>query len=289
MKLLMILLGMQVLMILSILLLAGQRYKEFVLTYAKEFKLPQLASTSLLILDKCHIIEHIPKFYQRIYQKMILLYGKKNALTKTKIYLAEMISFIYVTIIFFTLISILASGDITTLMIGLVIAVGVPVIMSRELDKEIKKRQQSIIYELPEFLNKTILLVNAGETLQRAMIRCMEQQEDYDNKPIYVELEQVVNNLKLNNSLQHALEEFNQRCSLIEVSIFTTTILLNYRRGGEELVEALRSLSRDLWQKRKSLTKTLGEEASSKLVFPMVLIFVVVLLIVASPAIMIMN
>jgi tight adherence protein C len=289
MKLLIILLGMEVLMILSVFFLAGQRDKEFILSHKKEFKLTQLASISLFILDKCHITEQFPKSYQRVYQKMILLYGKKNALTKTKIYLADMISFICVTFIIFTHISVLASGDMATLMAGLFITISVPLIMSRQLDRDIKKRQQSIIYELPEFLNKIILLVNAGETLQRAIIRCMEQQKEYENKPIYMELEQVVNNLKLNNSLQHALEEFNQRCSLMEVSIFTTTILLNYRRGGEELVEALRSLSRDLWQKRKSLTKTLGEEASSKLVFPMVLIFVVVLLIVASPAIMIMN
>jgi tight adherence protein C len=289
MKLLIILLGVEILTILAGFLLVRQRYKEFILIHSKQFKLPQLASASLYFADQCKITERFPKSYQSIYQKMMLLYGKKNALTKTKIHFAEMVSFIYVTFIFFTLLSILASGDMTALTIGFIITLSVPIIMSRELDKEIKKRQQSIIYELPELLNKIILLVNAGETLQRAMIRCMEQQEDYDNKPIYVELEQVVNNLKLNNSLQHALEEFNQRCSLMEVSIFTTTILLNYRRGGEELVEALRSLSRDLWQKRKSMTKTLGEEASSKLVFPMVLIFVVVLLIVASPAIMIMN
>jgi tight adherence protein C len=289
MKLLIVLLGMEVVMFLFVFFIARYRYKKFVLNHVKEFKLPQLASISLLILDRCRMIERFPKVCQHIHQKMIFLYGKKNALAKTRIFLSEMISFIYLALVFFTLLSILASGDSTTLIIGLVITVSVPIIMSKELDKRLKKRQQSIIYELPEFLNKIILLVNAGETLQKAMIRCIEQQDDYEHKPLYIELEKVVNELKLNNSLPHALEEFNQRCSVMEVSIFTTTILLNYRRGGEELVVALRSLSRDLWEKRKSLAKTLGEEASSKLVFPMVLIFVVVLLIVASPAIMIMN
>jgi tight adherence protein C len=37
------------------------------------------------------------------------------------------------------------------------------------------------------------------------------------------------------------------------------------------------------------LTKTLGEEASAKLVFPMVFIFFIVMVIVAAPAILIMN
>jgi tight adherence protein C len=64
---------------------------------------------------------------------------------------------------------------------------------------------------------------------------------------------------------------------------------LNYRRGGVEFVYALRELSRIIWDKRLALTKTLGEEASAKLVFPMVFIFFIVMVIVAAPAILIMN
>ncbi|MDQ0888523.1 hypothetical protein QFZ81_003611 [Paenibacillus sp. V4I9] len=37
------------------------------------------------------------------------------------------------------------------------------------------------------------------------------------------------------------------------------------------------------------MSRTLGEEASSKLVFPMVLIFVVVMVIVAAPALLMMK
>lgn len=71
--------------------------------------------------------------------------------------------------------------------------------------------------------------------------------------------------------------------------MFTTTLLLNHKRGGEELVLSLRELSVILWDKRKALARTLGEEASSKLVFPMVLIFFIVMVIVASPALMMMS
>jgi tight adherence protein C len=66
-------------------------------------------------------------------------------------------------------------------------------------------------------------------------------------------------------------------------------LLLNYKRGGDDLVVALRTLSKELWDKRKALSRTLGEEASTKLVFPMVIVFVIVLVVIASPAIMLMN
>jgi tight adherence protein C len=118
------------------------------------------------------------------------------------------------------------------------------------------------------------------------MIRCVEQKKNPEESYLYTELVQAVNELKNNYSFSQVLEDFSKRCSVQEVSIFTTTVLLNYRRGGAEFVLALRDLSRTLWEKRKALSRTLGEQASSKLVFPMVLIFLVILLIVATPAIM---
>jgi tight adherence protein C len=64
---------------------------------------------------------------------------------------------------------------------------------------------------------------------------------------------------------------------------------MNYRRGGELFVMSLRSLNRDLWEKRKAMTRILGEEASSKLIFPMLLILLAVMIIVAAPAVMLMD
>lgn len=61
---------------------------------------------------------------------------------------------------------------------------------------------------------------------------------------------------------------------------------MNFRRGSSDLVLSLTRLSQDLWVKRLSTSRIIGERASSKLVFPMVLIFIVVLVIVAAPAIM---
>lgn len=71
--------------------------------------------------------------------------------------------------------------------------------------------------------------------------------------------------------------------------MFTTTVLLNYKRGGHDLTVALRNLSKDLWERRKAVSRILGEEASSKLVFPMALIFLIVIVIVAAPAMMMMG
>ena len=88
---------------------------------------------------------------------------------------------------------------------------------------------------------------------------------------------------------QQAFEQFNKRCGVQEVSIFTTTVLLNFRRGGNDFVLALRDLSRVLWEKRKAIARTRGEQASSKLVLPMVVIFMIVIVLLGAPAFMMMN
>jgi tight adherence protein C len=90
-------------------------------------------------------------------------------------------------------------------------------------------------------------------------------------------------------SFQQAFENFSKRCAVQEVSIFTTTVLLNYRRGGADFVLSLRDLSRMLWEKRKAISRTHGEQASSKLVFPMVVIFLIVIVLVGTPALMMLK
>lgn len=120
-------------------------------------------------------------------------------------------------------------------------------------------------------------------------MRIVGKNTDSRDRPLLNELRLAAGELKLNVSLSKALDDMQKRCGLQEVSLFVSTVLLNYKRGGDDLSVALRTLAKELWEKRKALTRTMGEEASSKLVFPMVLIFAAVLVIVASPAVMLMN
>jgi tight adherence protein C len=141
--------------------------------------------------------------------------------------------------------------------------------------------------ELPEFLNKLILLVNAGETVQKALLRCVKQKNDEDNA-LYKQLRVVAAELENGYSFHQSIEEFSKRCGVQEATIFSTTLLLNYNKGGQEFVMSLREISRDLWEKRKNTTKTLGEQASSKMLFPMMFIFLVIMVIVGYPALTLM-
>jgi tight adherence protein C len=270
-------------------ILAGSIYKAFIDKNGAHFQLLFLAPISLCMLDKLRIFERFSGGVNKLQYKIIGVYGSRNGYQHTKMYAAQLCSLSLILLIGTTILSILADGDLNLFMFGIIFTALGPALMVRELDNKIEQRKREVIIELPEFLSKVVLLVNAGETVQKAIIRSVEQKKEPEKSPLYKELLVAVNEIKNGDSFEKALEDFSKRCNVQEVAIFITTVLLNYRRGGSEFLLSLRDLSRTLWEKRKAVTKTLGEQASSKLVFPMVLIFVVVMLIVGAPAIMLMK
>ncbi|MEB3102690.1 type II secretion system F family protein [Paenibacillaceae bacterium T2] len=187
------------------------------------------------------------------------------------------------------LLAVVDGSSLTYAGMGLLLSVIIPYGKYRDLEHKWIEIKRSIVLDLPELLDKLTLLVNAGETVQGAIARCAERRAGRTTTRLYQELAQTRQELANRISFHRAMEDFSKRCSAQEVSIFTTTILMNYRRGGDELVAALRELSRDLWEKRKAAARIAGEEASSKLVFPMIIIFIVVMVVIVSPAVMIMS
>jgi tight adherence protein C len=264
--------------------IAGKKYQTFIQLHSRDMQLVFMAPVSLAIIEKLNIMDRFAGRLMKLHHKIVSIYGSRRAYEYTRMFIAQCLSFVLIILLLFSLLSML-SRDSNVTLFGLIFAVIVPLLLTKELNKRIKKRRQAIIMELPEFLNRITLLVNAGETVQKAIIRCAEQKKD-SRHPLYSELTQVASEIKNNISFSQSMEEFSKRCGMQEVSIFVTTVLMNYRRGGEEFVLSLRELSRNLWEKRKAMSKTLGEEASSKLVFPLMLVFLVVMVIVAAPAFM---
>jgi tight adherence protein C len=251
----------------------------------------KLMPISLYGMEKFRLMERYPLHVAKLHLKWVNYQGGNQSLEQTKLFIAKIITYMWLSFSLLTCLGFVS--DPIFFSCGACVLVIIPVAFIQDLNRKLKRKKRFILIELPEFLNKLTLLVDAGETVQKAIKQCVEQKKheslNVETSPLYYELNQMVNALNNNRSFQHVMEEFNKRCHVHEISIFTTTVLLNYRRGGIEFVYALRELSRIIWDKRLALTKTLGEEASAKLVFPMVFIFLIVMVIVAAPAILIMN
>ncbi|WP_239634614.1 type II secretion system F family protein [Paenibacillus sp. H1-7] len=268
---------------------AYPRYIGFVKENQSNMKLVLIAPLSLWLTDRYQLADRLSGAVSYIHQQMIGLYGAKSALIRTKCFIADVLSLSVAMLVGCTVLSAVADGNAELLLYGCCLTLFLPFVMYKELSGKLRRRKRQMLLELPEILNQIVLLVNAGETVQKALLRCIERRSDIAQSPLLTELAITAHEIRMNASFSKSLEDFNKRCGVQEVSLFTTTLLLNYKRGGDELVMSLKELSNTLWEKRKSLAKTLGEEASSKMVFPMVIIFMVVMVIVAAPALMVMG
>lgn len=250
----------------------GKRYDGLRELPMEGLRLRKLGEPLLLLIEKSGIVSRFPSLMFRIQRSLQRSYGMRYSAERTLLFMGEMLSYSWLLLVGGSLITGF-SGDQTGLILGIFLAVALPAAMVSDLHKKVRVREQNIMLELPELLNSIVLLVGAGETVQRAIIRCVESRRGDVNHPLYKELRIMTSEWEGGYSFQQAFENFSKRCAVQEVSLFTTTVLLNYRRGGADFVLSLRDLSRMLWDKRKAISRTRGEQASSKLVFPMVVIF----------------
>lgn len=262
--------------------------KQFIAAYGQPFQFNWLAPWSLWLIDTLKIELRFRKWLYVLQGSIAMLYGAKNAQYYLKMFIVQMLSAMQLSLAVFIGLY-MFNGDVLLLLVGVCMMIAIPFLLIKDLARKVERRRRLIVMELPLFLNKLILLVNAGETVNQAIMRSIKHIEEQSNHPFYMELSLVLKQLNNNYSFQQAMEELSRRCAVQEVSLFTNTIVLNYRRGGSELVAALRGLAHQLWMTRKNLAKTLGEEASSKLVFPLVIIFVIVIVIVGAPAVMMLE
>lgn len=252
-------------------------------------RLQRLSPPMLYLLDVLQISSRFPFFFYKIQRSVRKVCGDRRGGEATLLFLAEMLTYSLLLLITGALLSILMDGDAGGFMIGAVLSVLLPVALVNDLHRKVVRREREVLLELPELLNQIILLVGAGSTVQQALKHCLERKSGENGHPLYRELFQMQREWESGYSFQQALEGFSKRCGIQEVSAFTTAVLLNFRRGGNDFVLALRDLSHSLWERRKAVCKTLGEQASSKLVFPMVLLFLIVVIMVGAPAFMIMD
>ncbi|QYK66214.1 hypothetical protein KAI36_01356 [Paenibacillus sp. S02] len=267
----------------------GAKYAHFRHMKLEGLRLQRLSVPFVHMIHALRATHRLPLLMFKLQRSVQKLYGMRNSGEKTMLFLAEMLGYGYIMAAGGALISLMLGGDATGLVLGLGLGILVPIALIKDLHGKVQKRDQQILMELPELLSKMMLLVGAGETVQRALLHCVERKGADTEHPLYRELRQTVAEWESGFSFQQAFEHLSKRCGIQEMTVFTTTVLLNMRRGGSDFVMALRELSQTLWGKRTSISRTRGEQASSKLVFPMALILLTVIVLVGAPALMMMN
>ena len=266
----------------------GQTYRHLRKLDMEGLRFKKLHAPFLFLLDKFEVGRRLPVVMFRMQHAIQKMYGIQHSGEKTLLYSAEMLTYTWFMLLVGCLLSLVGDIGLGGLAGGIVLGALLPFALYKDLSSKVQRRDQDILVEVRELLNRIVLLVGAGETVQRAIMHCVASQGERDH-PLYNELRKTAHDLNNGYSFQQSFEQFSRRCGVQEVTIFTTTVLLNFRRGGGDFVLALRDLSHVLWEKRKAVSRAKGEQASSKLVFPMVLIFFTIVVMIGAPAFMMMN
>lgn len=150
------------------------------------------------------------------------------------------------------------------------------------------QRRKLMLLELPKLLTRLTLLVGAGDSVVQSFIKCARHTEMSEH-PLYMEWNEAVHELKNGAAFSVVVEKLNRNCALQQMSLLTTLLLLNYRKGGEHFISSVHELNLSLWETRKTIARTKGEEASAKMIFPLVGILLLVMVLIVAPAIFMMQ
>lgn len=151
------------------------------------------------------------------------------------------------------------------------------------------KRQCGISIEedLPEFLNKLVLLMNAGLVLNSAFEKVVGDYNSsrYKKKSyFYEQLGEISKKAaETNASAVEELKRFAERSRNREFMRITNVISDNIHKGTE-LVNILQNESGFLWFQRKKRAEEKGKIAETKLTAPLAMQLVVLIMITLAPA-----
>ena len=174
---------------------------------------------------------------------------------------------------------------ICVLILGALIAIWQNEGASRK--KEMEQRRNSVMRQLPEFINRLVLLMNAGLVLNTAFEKTVEESVRYGRDVddyFYANINGIYESVKYaNGSMSRELRRFAKESGIKELMRVSNIIADNISKGVE-LNEKLERESELLWILRKKNCEERGKMAETKLTLPLMMLLMVLIVITVAPA-----
>lgn len=159
----------------------------------------------------------------------------------------------------------------------------------QEVKKQVEKREWELRRDYAQVVSKLVLLMGAGSAVRTAwetMVRDYERKKEAGGKHCYVYEEMALAGREIQNGVSEgrAYENFGIRCRLPCYLKLSALLEQNLKKGNKGLSLLLQAEVAEAFEQRKELAREQGEKASTRLLFPMVMMLVVVMLLVLIPA-----
>ncbi len=183
--------------------------------------------------------------------------------------------------------------DFSTVYLVLGVLVILPIMWKRQQKEALEKREEELMLDYPELVNKVMLLLSAGLTVRGCFDRigveyATRLREGGERRYVYEEVCYACQEMKHGMTEAKAIENFGRRCRQLPYLRFASLINQNIRKGSEGLIQMLETEAMEAFEKRKEAVKQMGEKAGTKLLLPMILMLGIVMAIIIVPAFMTM-
>ena len=170
--------------------------------------------------------------------------------------------------------------------LGLIAAAFLYYGQDKDLEKRGKARDTELLRSYPAFINRLTLYMGAGLSLSSALFKIEREggKSDEEKDYLHKELTYTCRALESGASVRTAVEEFGQRCRLPCYLKLSALLSQNMQKGGNELLGRLKEEAGSAFALRKNLARQAGEEASTKLLAPMLLTLCIVMVMILFPA-----
>jgi len=171
----------------------------------------------------------------------------------------------------------------------IITAAGIYFLSDKDLHSQYEKYKKQMKEAYPLIVNKMALYLGAGMTVRGT---CQKIADDYMTAreqgspvhPAYEELLYTCRELKAGISESIAYEHLGRRSGLTEYIKLCALLTQNLKKGNSTLLNRLREEAEIAMQTHIQYKKKQGEEASTKLLLPMVMMLAVVMLLIMLPA-----
>lgn len=175
-------------------------------------------------------------------------------------------------------------GALFLLLSGVLISMA----MDSDLKKNCRKRSRQLLMDYGRFVNRLRLYLSAGLTLKNAFVRIMRElkKEKRGKEKCYLQEEMQIACYRLENGVleEKVYQDFGRRCDEMPYRRLCFLLAMHLKQGNHQLLLLLEKEADSAQEERRNMAKKLGEEAGTKLLFPMMLMLGIVMFLILIPA-----
>lgn len=169
------------------------------------------------------------------------------------------------------------------------VSVLIYIMSDRDLHVQLEQQREEMRRRYPDIVHKLALYLGAGMTLQGAFRKIgvgyeRKKEDRIRPDPIYEQILYTCRELDSGVPEGSAYERFGKRTGVQEYIRLGTLMAQHLKRGSSSLLPRLHEESQKALEEQIRAGRKLGEEASSKLLIPMVMMLAVVMVMIMLPA-----